>query len=216
MMLSTRSVEKLSREQSMMTAPQVGRVVVYLIYVVLPVVVAIFFTSELSNSNPVVEVDSDELDEHSCDRLFVDEHVVVLNLFMLTRGASSTLIMRMMMSTSIGDSDYCCWWVLFPGWTWPIEPPQRRHALLYLVLLCLSLCRYGLSMYLKMVVVLLVHLADVDDNVESISFDRTCCQQCWFSQARLAHSKFLSQCWSYMLRIFVIFRVVAGHLFSKT
>ena len=29
------------------------------------------------NSNLVVEVDSDELDEHSCDRMFVDELVVV-------------------------------------------------------------------------------------------------------------------------------------------
>ena len=61
----------------MMTAPQVGHVVVCFIYVVLPVVVAIIFANRLSNSNLVVEVDSGELDEHSCDRLLVDELVVV-------------------------------------------------------------------------------------------------------------------------------------------
>ena len=52
-------------------------VVVHLICVVLTVVVAVLLASLLSNSNLVVEVHSDELDEHSCDRLFVDKLVVV-------------------------------------------------------------------------------------------------------------------------------------------
>ena len=54
-----------------------GHDVAYLIYVVLPVVVAILLASRLSNSNLVVEVDRDELDEHSYDRCLVDELVVV-------------------------------------------------------------------------------------------------------------------------------------------
>ena len=42
-----------------------------------PVVVVIFFSIRLSNSNFVVEVDRDEFDEHTYDRLLVDKLVVV-------------------------------------------------------------------------------------------------------------------------------------------
>ena len=69
-----------------------------MIYVVFPVVVVIFLASRLSNSNFVVEIDSDELDEHSCDRFFVDNLVVVdVNVGLSDARAS---IIFMMMSTS--------------------------------------------------------------------------------------------------------------------
>ena len=67
----------------------------YLIYVVLPVVVAIFLASRLSNSNLAVEVDRGELDEHSCDRLLVDE-LVVLDVNVGLSDAQALIILTMM------------------------------------------------------------------------------------------------------------------------
>ena len=97
-------------------------VVVYLIYVVLPVVAAIFVASRLSNSNLVVEIDSDELDEHSRDRLLVDELTVVdVDLWRLTCSHHTYNDVNKHCCEAPGhddqDSDYCCWWVLSPGWT---------------------------------------------------------------------------------------------------
>ena len=58
-----------------------------------------------------------------------------------------------------------------------------------LVVMSLSICCCVSSMcFSKLVVVLLGHLADVDDNVESIYFDRTCCRRCRF---RILMSSFL-------------------------
>ena len=53
-------------------------VVVYFIYVVLPVVVVIFLASRLSSSNRLLEVDSDELDEYSYNRFVVSYKLVVV------------------------------------------------------------------------------------------------------------------------------------------